>query len=158
MPYIIIAALIILADIYTKYLAAKHLSVIDTYPLIDNVFHLTYTENTGAAFSILTGRQTFLIIITTVFLILLTIYLIYTIKKYKKFMLSNLAVTFIIAGGIGNLISRIRSGYVVDIFDFRLIKFAIFNVADIFVTVGTILLILCAFFLEKDLHSHKAVK
>lgn len=151
MLYFFIFAAILLLDGFTKYLAVKFLAPIATYPLIDNVFHLTYTENTGAAFSFFSGRQTFLIILTAAFLLLLLCYLIYNIIKYKRFLLSNLAITFIIAGGAGNLISRIRFGYVVDIFDFRLIQFAIFNVADIFITAGTILLILCAFVFEKDL-------
>lgn len=151
MIYFLIALAIILIDIFTKYLASKFLSDIFTYPIINNVFHLTYTENTGAAFSIFTGRQVFLIAITSVFLILLICYIIHSHRKYKKLLLSNLAITFIIAGGAGNLISRIHFGYVVDIFDFRLIKFAIFNVADIFITLGTILLILCVLFFEKNL-------
>lgn len=151
MIYFFIAAAIVFVDILTKYLAYRFLSNISTYALIKDVFHLTYTENTGAAFNIFTDRQAFLIIITSVFLILLICYLIHSHRKYNKFILSNLAITFIIAGGMGNLISRVRLGYVIDIFDFRLIKFAIFNCADIFITAGTILLILCVFFFEKNL-------
>lgn len=151
MVYFFVALAIIFIDIFTKYLASKFLAGISTHPLINNVFHLTYTENTGAAFSIFTGKQAFLLIITSVFLIILISYLIHSHIKHKKFLFSNLAITFIIAGGMGNLISRIRFGFVIDIFDFRLIKFAIFNVADVFITVGTIFLILCVFFFEKNL-------
>jgi len=151
MLYFFIAFILIFTDIFTKYLAVKFLSHINTLPLIENVFHLTYVENTGAAFSILSGKQSFLITVTSIFLVVLTLYLAYTTRKHKKFLYSNLAVTLIISGGLGNLISRVRYGYVVDMFDFRLIEFAVFNVADIFITLGTILLILCAFFLEKDL-------
>ncbi len=151
MLYFFIFIAILLLDWATKYLAVKFLAPVSTYPLINNIFHLTYTENTGAAFSIFRDRQNFLIILTAVFLLLLLCYLVYSIIKNKKFLLSNLAITFIIGGGIGNLINRIRSGYVVDMFDFRLIGFAIFNVADIFITIGTILLILSVLIFEKDL-------
>jgi signal peptidase II len=151
MLYFFIFIAILLLDGATKYLAVKFLAPVATYPLINNVFHLTYTENTGAAFSIFRDRQIFLIILTAVFLFLLLCYLVYNIIKYKKFLLSNLAITCIIGGGIDNLISRIRFGYVVDMFDFRLIDFAIFNVADIFITMGTLLLILSVFVFEKDL-------
>ncbi len=151
MLYLIIILAAVALDIFSKYLAVVHLLPIDTLPIIENVFHLTYVENTGAAFSMLAGKRLVLIVFTSVFLLLLTVYLIHSVRKNKKFRLSNLAVSLIIAGGSANLIDRIRLGYVVDMFDFRLINFAVFNVADIFVTAGTLLFLLCIFFFEKDL-------
>jgi signal peptidase II len=108
-------------------------------PLIKNVFHLTYARNTGAAFSMLAGNQFLLKGVTTVIMIFLVGYL-YKVSKEKGQILFKISLAFILGGGIGNLIDRIRLDYVIDYFDFTLINFAIFNVADSFVVVGTILL------------------
>ncbi|MGI6348587.1 MAG: signal peptidase II [Eubacteriaceae bacterium] len=147
--FVIVAAIGL--DMFSKHLAVTYLMPIDTFPVIQHVFHLTYVENTGAAFSMLAGKRLVLIVFTSVFLVLLIAYLIRSVRKNKTFLWSNFALSLIVAGGIANLIDRIRLGYVIDMFDFRLIHFAVFNVADIFVTVGTILLLFCFFFIEKDL-------
>ncbi len=130
---------LILVDQISKFLVLKYLKPIRTYPLIQNFFHLTYAENRGAAFSILQGKQCFLIVTT----ILFTMFLIYFLIKLptgNDTLLIRISLTLIIGGAIGNLVDRIRLGFVVDFFDFRYINFAIFNTADSFVVVGTILL------------------
>lgn len=137
MIYILIAVILITIDQYSKYLAEVYLKSIGTIPLIKDVFHLTYARNTGAAFSILQNKQTFLIIITSIVVVLIIFYLIKNFKKGN--VLLNMALVFIISGALGNLIDRIRLNYVTDFFDFTLINFAIFNFADIFVVFGTIL-------------------
>lgn len=136
--YILIIALITI-DQVAKYLTIHYLKPISTYPVIQDFFHLTYAENRGAAFSILQGKQFFLITITFIFTILLFYYLYKTPAK-KGTYLFNLSLSLIIGGAIGNLIDRIRLNYVIDFFDFRYINFAIFNTADSFVVVGTFLL------------------
>lgn len=136
--YFIIIISIILLDQWTKYLAETNLRPIETYPLIENVFHLTYRRNTGAAFSIFRNKQSFLIILTTIVIIILIVYFINILKK-ENLILVKLPLAFIIGGAIGNLIDRIRLNYVVDFFDFNLINFAVFNVADIFIVVGSII-------------------
>lgn len=138
MIYFIIVIGIIVLDQWAKYLANIHLRTIETYPLIQNVFHLTYRENTGAAFSILRDNQAFLQIITVVVVIILIFYLGKILKKRNLFLL-KLPLAFIIGGAIGNLIDRIRLDYVIDFFDFNLINFAVFNVADVFIVIGSIL-------------------
>jgi len=138
MIYFIIIIFIISLDQWTKYLASANLKPIDTYPLIENVFHLTYRENTGAAFSILRDNQVFLKIITGIVVIVLIFYLI-KILKNKNLVLVKLPLAFIIGGAIGNLIDRIRLEYVIDFFDFNLINFAVFNVADVFIVIGSII-------------------
>lgn len=138
MIYFIIIILIIFLDQWAKYLANIHLKTIDTYPLIQNVFHLTYRQNTGAAFSILRNKQVFLKIITIIVIIALIIYLFKIINK-RDLILVKLPLAFIIGGAIGNLIDRIRLEYVIDFFDFTLINFAVFNVADVFIVIGSIL-------------------
>ncbi len=109
------------------------------------IINLTYTENTGAAFSLMSGKSWFTIGFTSVALILFTIYMIKTYKN-SKFIMT--VMTVIIAGGIGNLIDRIRLGYVVDYIEVRLFRFAIFNFADICVTVGMVILLIYIIFIE----------
>lgn len=139
MMYFVIVFFIVLLDQWTKYLAKTYLYPIETYPLIENVFHLTYRENTGAAFSILRDKQTLLIIVTSIVVLILIFYLI-KIMKVEDFLLVKLPLSFIIGGAIGNLIDRIRLRYVIDFFDFTLINFAVFNVADVFIVIGSIIL------------------
>lgn len=136
----IIILICVILDQASKYFAETFLSQIPTFPVIRNVFHLTYTQNTGAAFSMFSDKQIFLIILTGIFTLFLII-LLWLIPKKKKYVLTNLALSLIISGAIGNLIDRVRLNYVVDFFDFRLISFAIFNVADVFVVCGCALLI-----------------
>jgi len=138
MIYFILTGIIVLIDQISKYFAQTYLSKVNTFPLIQDVFHLTYKENTGAAFSILMGKQTFLILVTT-FVIVILLGLLYKTLGTSQALLS-LSLAFIIGGAIGNLIDRVRLGYVVDYFDFTLTNFAVFNVADSFVVVGTIIL------------------
>lgn len=136
MLYLLMILALIAIDQGSKYLAEIYLKPLPSYPIIADVFHLTYGRNTGAAFSILQGKQTFLIIFTIVTLFGIAFYLIKNIKKGNW--LLNFSLAFILGGALGNLIDRIRLSYVVDMFDFTLINFPIFNSADIFVVLGTI--------------------
>ena len=142
MFYYLIIIFIIILDQCSKFLAVHYVKPHITIPLIENVFHLTYVENTGAAFSILSNKLPLLTIITTIFIIALFIYLYKLISKNQSSRLLSLSLAFIIGGALGNFLDRIRIGYVVDFFDFRLINFAIFNVADCLIVVGSILLII----------------
>ncbi|WIF95696.1 signal peptidase II [Caminicella sporogenes] len=139
MVYFLLIIMIVVLDQFTKYLAAVYLKSIDTYPLIKNIFHLTYRENTGAAFSILRNKQIFLILMTAVVVLALIVYLVKVINKENLFLL-KFSLSFIIGGAIGNLVDRVRLNYVVDFFDFTLINYPVFNVADIFIVTGSILL------------------
>ena len=136
-------------DQLSKYLAVIFLSPVNTVPVIPHVFHLTYVENTGAAFSMLAGKQIFLIIITSIFIAIL-LYMLWVMPKKKCYYDINFGLSLIISGAIGNLIDRIRLNYVIDFFDVRLIGFAIFNIADIFVVVGCFLAVI-ALFRNKEL-------
>ena len=134
----IIAASVII-DQLTKLLAVKFLKPIPTHPILENVLHLTYHENRGAAFGMLADQRWIFLSVSTVMIIGLLIYLL--MGKCEN-MLYTVSVAMIIGGGIGNMIDRLALGYVVDFIDFRLINFAIFNGADSFVCVGSGLLIL----------------
>lgn len=138
MNYFIIIALLVAIDQVFKYLVESYLKPIGTFPIIKDVFHLTYGRNTGAAFSILQGKQAFLITVTSIVTIALIVYLIKNYKTQNYLLLISL--TLVISGALGNLIDRVRLNYVVDFLDFTLINYPIFNTADIFVVSGTTLL------------------
>ena len=137
--YALIVVVGIILDQITKMLAVEHLRPIDTQPLIEGVLHFTYVENRGAAFGMLADARYVFIITSTVMILALSVYL---IMGYAQNALYASSVCLIISGGIGNMIDRLALGYVVDFIDFRLINFAVFNVADTFVCVGAGLLIL----------------
>lgn len=139
MRYWIILIAALAADQGSKWLAQTRLSQVETIPLIKDVFHLTYTRNTGAAFSILKNQQMLLIVITSIAMMALLLWLARLIPQAGNAGLKT-ALVFILAGGVGNLIDRIRLNYVVDMFDFTLINFPIFNVADCLINIGAIFL------------------
>ena len=137
--WIAIILLTVFLDQLTKYLTVFFLKPIDTLPIIKDVIHLTYVENPGAAFGMMKDSRWLFMTVSTVAIIGLTIYL-FVKKTHSK--LENTSLAFIIGGGIGNMIDRVSLGYVVDMIDFRLIDFAVFNVADSFVCIGAGLLML----------------
>lgn len=137
--------LIIGLDQLFKELAIKYLSPIATKPIIQDVFHLTYVENKGAAFGILRGKTPFLIILTLVVIIAVVVMILRN-KVKNNFFLWSLAL--IIGGGVGNLIDRIVRGYVIDYLDTRFINFAVFNFADCCVVIGTIMVMIYLLFID----------
>lgn len=145
----IMIAILIGLDQWTKQLAIMHLKDATPIDIIENVFCLYYLENNGAAFGMMQGQQMFFFIITTVVLILL-IYVFLKIPTLNKFIPMRLCIVFLFSGAVGNLIDRVSYNYVIDFLYFELIDFPIFNVADIYVTVTTILFILLILFYYKD--------
>lgn len=146
MIYELIVLLLIGIDQLSKILALKYLKNIGSIPIIQDMFHLTYVENRGAAFGMFQNNQIVFIIVAVV----ASIVGLYYIYKKKLNLLGNISIVLIISGAIGNLIDRVRLGFVVDYFDFRFIWDYVFNVADIFVVVGTILLCIYIIVFEKD--------
>ena len=138
MYYIVILALIGL-DWLTKYWIQTSMALNDTITVIDGIFHITYIHNYGAAFSILQGKQSFLLIVTGIAMTAILAYMVIGQLKKKAAPMELWSLALILAGGIGNFIDRVRFGYVVDFFDFRI--WPIFNVADIAVCCGCGLLI-----------------
>lgn len=117
----------------------------ETIPILEDVFHLTYVQNRGAAFSM--WQEQPLILIGLPFVILLAGFVLMFVMRKKWDRLMLIAVAFVCGGGIGNLIDRMSLGYVVDLFDFRI--FPVFNIADIFICVGCGLMILDVLFFER---------
>lgn len=142
-------ALIIILDQITKYAAKIKLKPISNIDLIPDFFSLSYVENRGAAFGFFKDNKFLLIGVTT----LITIFIFYYIIKYKdgnNFF--KLSLILIAAGAVGNLIDRILLGYVVDFFHFYYkdaFDFPVFNIADISVVSGTILLALNMIFVKE---------
>ncbi len=135
---LIIAAVLVVLDQLTKYLVLQNLSDGRVLTVIDGLLEFSYTENTGAAFGILKDRAWFItavgVVVSVVILLILFRY-----KSHTVFSLS--ACSLLLAGGIGNMIDRVRLGFVVDFIHVLFFPY-IFNFADCCVTVGTCLFIL----------------
>ncbi|MCM1258133.1 MAG: signal peptidase II [Roseburia sp.] len=149
---ILIILFLIILDQATKYLAVLHLKDAPPLELIPGVFELYYLENRGAAFSILWGQKNFFVILTA-FLFLIMFYLYLRMPEDKRFKWAKLVFILLMGGAVGNLIDRVRQEYVVDFFYFKLINFAVFNVADIYITVGAFLFVLtfCFYYKEEEM-------
>ncbi|MBR1693228.1 MAG: signal peptidase II [Lachnospiraceae bacterium] len=141
--------LLILGDQYSKAQAILHLKNQDAYILFDKVLELHYLENHGAAFGILQNQTLFFVFIAMLIFIGILFVLIKMPPK-RKYVFMHVFLVLIACGAIGNMIDRVRFGFVVDFIYFVLIDFPIFNVADIYVTVGTALLILFLLFYYKE--------
>lgn len=141
--------LLLCFDQYTKYLAVIHLKGQDAFPLIDRILEFSYLENTGAAFSSFAGRQTFLVLLTSV-VIVVFIWKFLTLPLGKRFHGIRICLLLIISGAVGNLVDRISNQYVVDFIYFVPIDFPKFNVADIYITIGVAVLGVMLFFYYSD--------
>lgn len=142
--YLILIAIVVVFDQITKRLILTSMDVNNSIAIIDGIFHITYIQNRGAAFSILQEKTSFLIIMQIIVILVIAVYIIKKRKSEGKVLLTGLSL--IMAGGFGNLADRLVYGYVVDFLDFRV--WPIFNVADISVCVGCGLLVLYVFILE----------
>ncbi|WFR54741.1 signal peptidase II [Anaerocolumna sp. AGMB13025] len=146
--HLIYLILLIALDQLTKYLAAAHLKD-GPMAVIPNIFELYYHENNGAVWGIMSGKISILIV-ATVIIMGGMIYFYTKIPAGKRYNVMRLILVFIAAGAIGNLIDRSIKKYVVDFLYFKLIDFPIFNLADCYVTISAILLIVLSLFYYKD--------
>jgi signal peptidase II len=144
--------LLVAFDQLIKYLVVIKLKGNSPYVLISGVFQLEYLENRGAAFGILQNQRVFFYICAAL-IALVVLYFYHRVPMESRFLPLRLCAVFIISGAIGNVIDRIRLNYVVDFLYFKLIDFPIFNVADIYVTLSAIalILLLCVYYKEEDL-------
>ena len=146
---ILCIGLLVAFDQITKFIVRTSFALYESHPLIKNVFHLTYIQNTGIAWGMFkNGRIIFLILTVLVLLVCAGIYA--KIPENRRFTPIRVCLVFLVSGAIGNMIDRISLHYVVDFFDFRLINFPIFNVADIYVTVAAFAMILLGIFYYKE--------
>lgn len=136
-------------DQWTKLLAVEKLSGKPAFVIWKGVFELLYSENRGAAFGMLQGKQGFFLIIAIVVLAA-AVYAISRMPATGKYIPLHLIAMFLSAGAVGNMIDRFTRGYVVDFLYFSLIDFPIFNVADCYVTVSMFFFILLFLFVYKE--------
>ena len=139
------AAAVFLLDLISKHIVSSGMELGSTVSLVPGVFDLTYIVNKGAAWGILSGKQMLLQVFTAVLMVVLTAYAAAKRKTLGKPEL--LALGLIVGGGLGNFISRVSEGQVVDFFNIHVIP--VFNVADIGITVGCVLLVIAALFSDR---------
>lgn len=133
MWYILAMALGVAADQALKLWVVSHLGLYESAPLLPGVVELLYIQNTGGGFSILTGHTWLLTGITAVLMLGIALLL---VKKAFPHPLAMWTLTLILSGGLGNLVDRVRLGYVVDMFHLQFMEYPVFNIADILVVVG----------------------
>ena len=131
MLFILLAFGILAADQWSKWLVMSKMVHGESIPIIDRIFYLTYVRNPGAAFGMLPYKTMFFILITIVAILAIAYY--FTRISKERIMLKT-ALTMQVGGAVGNLIDRVRFGYVIDFFDFRI--WPVFNVADIAISIG----------------------
>jgi signal peptidase II len=142
MPYVLLSALIVVLDQWYKGFVARQLVRVGTSAaFLPGILQLTLVHNTGASWGILSGKTTFLLIVTA--LVCLVILCAILLDKPAAG-LGKLSFAFILGGAVGNALDRYLLGYVIDMFDTEFMNFPVFNVADCFITVGAVLLCIWA--------------
>ena len=153
MRVLFVSAILVLADQISKTIVVKTMSLYESIPVIQNFFHFTYITNDGMAFGI---NFPFGYYIFTSVSVLLTLFLFWYLWSVRTLsIVIRLGISFIIAGAIGNLIDRIFLGAVIDFLDFMIGNFHwyVFNLADSYVTVGMVLVLVDSIILEKKRES-----
>ena len=151
MVYIFLIAAVVAVDQALKYAVVHNLGMLNSVSVIDNFFYIHCIPNDGIAMGMMSGRQPVIIALTSLIMVGLCAFIIVCRKRLHPFLRS--CVALIVGGGIGNIIDRVRLGYVVDFLYFILIDFPIFNVADCYVTVATaiLLILLMKVYSDEDL-------
>lgn len=150
--WIIIIAASVILDQITKMLVVNGMALYESIPLIKNVLSFTYIHNYGAAWGMLSDHRWVFIVVTALAIIVMPIFL----YKYRNLhWMFGLSLSLIIGGAIGNMIDRIFLGYVVDFIQATFIDFPVFNVADICVVCGAIMMFVYVAFIDKTLFADK---
>ena len=146
---IIAVVILILLDQGTKFWALAGLKPIHNMTLVEGFMDLTFVENRGVAFGMFSGQRWFILLLTGIIAVGL-IWFYKTMPKKKEYFPLRVSLVLVLSGAIGNIIDRLFRGYVVDFFEFTFFEWPVFNVADIYVVVGVILLALMIIFVVKD--------
>lgn len=144
-PLLIVVLIVI--DQIVKFWTVEHIPLGMVQDFIPNFMSLAYLRNYGAAYSMLQNQQWFFIIVT---IVTVTGLIVYYVKNSKGSMWLLFSLSLMIAGALGNFIDRLRLGYVVDMFHLDFINFPIFNMADSYLTVGVLCLLICILKEEND--------
>lgn len=142
-------SLLVAIDQYTKYIAVQKLKNQPAFNIINGVLEFNYLENRGAAFGLLQNQKVFFVFVAVIFLSVIA-YVLVKVPREKKYDRIHVLLVLIAGGAIGNLIDRLRLDYVVDFIYIVLINFPIFNVADMYVTFSTVILIIQVLFVYKE--------
>ena len=145
--YCLLVAGVVAADQITKVLTVQNIPLYQTAPALEGLFHFTYVQNTGAAWSMLSGMRWLFV---GMFAVLTVLVLWEYFKKpmpFTKF--ERWCIAAVYAGGLGNIIDRVRLGYVVDMIELDFMDFPVFNVADCFITCGCFALMVSLLFFNK---------
>ena len=142
--YFAVAAVSVLLDQWSKAATVKNIPLYDTVPAIPGLFRLTHVRNTGAAWSMLSNNTDLLAIISAVATVGISLYLLYGLLCPA----ARLCLASVIGGAVGNLIDRVRLGYVVDMIEVTFINYPVFNVADCFIVVGGIAFVIVFLFIN----------
>ncbi len=156
MTYLFMGIFVVIAtvlDQLSKLWVVNNIPLYGEIPVLDGIFHLTYTQNTGAAWSMLSGMQW----------LFLGIFLLFTLgiiwefskKRWPFTTFDRWCIAVVYAGGLGNIIDRIRLGYVVDMIEVEFINFPVFNLADCCITCGCIALIVHLMFFNREFWKEK---
>ena len=146
---VLLIALLVFFDQFTKYLAVVHLQDKPPIKLINGVLELNFLKNNGAAFGMLQNQKGFFVLVAVLILVVIA-YVLFRLPDEKKYTPIQILLVVIASGAAGNLIDRLSHVYVVDFIYFVIIHFPIFNVADIYVTVGVAILVLLILFYYKE--------
>lgn len=144
----LLAAVIVIADQVSKYLVVAQIPLGGHVEVLPGVVGLTYVQNRGAAFSMLQNQQWLFALIFALFAVLIVWE--FSKKRMPFTILERFCIVSVFAGGLGNMIDRLRLGYVVDMIATEFINFPVFNVADCFITCGCILLMAHLVFFNKE--------
>ena len=146
--YALFAAGIVAADQWTKYLTVANIALYQDVEFIPGFLGFTYVQNTGAAFSAFEGQQWLFAIIFAAFTVAILWEYFKKTMGFSKF--ERWCIAAVYGGGLGNMIDRVRFGYVVDMIETKFMVFPVFNVADCFITCGCIALMISMVFLNRD--------
>ena len=153
MKVLFVSAILVLADQISKTIVVKTMSLYESIPVIQNFFHFTYITNDGMAFGINFPFGYYIFTSVSILLTLFLFWYLWSVRTHS--IVIRLGISFIIAGAIGNLIDRIFLGAVIDFLDFMIGNFHwyVFNLADSYVTVGMVLVLIDSIILEKKRES-----
>ncbi|MDE6024416.1 MAG: signal peptidase II [Lachnospiraceae bacterium] len=136
-------------DQLTKFMITSSFELYESKPVIKDIFSITYIRNAGVAWGMFQGGRV-LFIVLTILALLFAFKIYHNVANDRKYIPVRICLVLLISGALGNMLDRIRFGYVVDFFDFELINFPVFNVADMMVVVGMIVLFILILFRYGD--------
>lgn len=147
MTYIVLILILVGADQLSKYLIDSNMLEGETIPIINEFFHITYVKNRGIAFGMFQGKLDIISIATIIAIVAIAYYL-YK-ERNKLSMIEKMGFIYILAGAIGNMIDRAFRGFVVDMVDFRGVWSYVFNLADVWINIGVVFVLLDQLILRK---------